>query len=118
MGNPLCHFEFMVSDTEKSKEFYGKIFDWEFKVDDNMQGYVMINTGSEPGGGMMKKPDQAPHFALSEYFMVDSIEDTLGKVEAAGGKTGVPKTEIPGIGWWALFFDPDGIPVGVYESKS
>ena len=33
----------------------------------------------------MKKPAEAPHFALSQYFLVDSIEETLGKVEAGGG---------------------------------
>jgi predicted enzyme related to lactoylglutathione lyase len=115
MGNPLCHFEFMVSDPDKSKEFYGKIFDWKFQTDEAM-GYTMIDTGTEPGGGMMKKPNETPHFALGEYFLVDSIEDTLAKVEAAGGRLGVPKMEIPGMGWWALFFDPDGIPVGIFES--
>ena len=118
MGNPLCHFELMVGDVEKAKEFYGKIFDWEFKADEAMPEYTMINTGTEPGGGLMKKPAEAPHFALSQYFLVDSIEETLGKVEGAGGKTGVPKMEIPNVGWWALFFDPDGIPVGIFESPS
>jgi predicted enzyme related to lactoylglutathione lyase len=115
MGNPLCHFEFMVSDLDKAKEFYGKVFDWEFKVDRSMD-YVMIDTGAEPGGGMMKKPDQTPHFALGEYFLVDDIEDTLAKAEAAGGKLGVPKMEISGMGWWAMFFDPDGIPVGIFQN--
>jgi len=66
----------------------------------------------------MKKPGEAPHFALSQYFLVDSIEETLGKVEGAGGKTGVPKMEIPNVGWWALFLDPDGIPVGIFESAN
>jgi uncharacterized protein len=117
MGNPLVHFEFMVSDVEKSKAFYGKVFDWEFKTDQSMD-YVMINTGKEPGGGMMKKPDEAPQFALTQYFLVDDIEETLKKVEAAGGKMAVPKMEIPGIGWWAMFFDPDSIPVMIYQSKS
>lgn len=117
MGNPLCHFEFMVSDEERSRDFYGKIFDWEFKTDPDMPGYTMVSTGSDPGGGIMKKPDQAPHFALGEYFLVDSIEDTLKKVEEAGGKVAIPKGEVPGMGWWALFLDPDGIPVGIFQSK-
>jgi predicted enzyme related to lactoylglutathione lyase len=117
VGNPLVHFEFMVSDVEKSKAFYGKVFDWKFKIDKSMD-YVMIDTGKEPGGGMMKKPEQAPYFALSEYFLVDDIEETLKKVEAAGGKRGMPKMEVPNMGWWAMFFDPDGIPVMIYQGKS
>ena len=118
MGNPLCHFELLVSDVEKTKAFYGKVFDWEFKTDESMPNYTAISTGAEPGGGLMKKPDEAPCFALSEYFLVDSIEEALGRVEGAGGKIGVPKMEIPNVGWWALFFDPDGIPVGIFESAN
>ena len=117
MGNPLCHFEFMVSDVAKSKEFYGKIFDWKFEHDEKID-YTMIDTGQEPGGGIMKKPDMAPMFALGQFFLVDSIDDTLSKAMAAGAGPGVPKTEIPTIGWWAMFMDPDGIPVMIFQSAN
>lgn len=116
MGNPLCHFEFMVSDPKKAKEFYGKVFDWEFKTDESMPEYTMINTGTEPGGGMMKKPDEAPMFGISQYFLVDSIDETIEKAMAAGASPGIPKMEIPTVGWWAMFMDPDGIPVMIFES--
>jgi predicted enzyme related to lactoylglutathione lyase len=105
-----------VSDVEKAKKFYGEIFDWKFDTDESM-GYVMIDTGTAPGGGMMKKPDEAPQFSLGEYFVVDDIDATLDKVEKTGGRRGVPKTEIPEMGWWAMFFDPDGIPVMIWQKK-
>jgi predicted enzyme related to lactoylglutathione lyase len=117
MANPLCHFEFMVKDIAKSKGFYGKVFDWKFGDMPGIADYVSIDTGKDPGGGVMKKPDQAPGCSLMVYFYVESIEETLGKVTAAGGKIGKPKVEITGIGWWALFFDPDGIPVMIFEAK-
>ncbi|MFH1688751.1 MAG: VOC family protein [Candidatus Eisenbacteria bacterium] len=116
MGNPLVHFEFMVSDVAKSREFYGKLFDWKFKHDASMD-YTMIDTGKEPGGGMMKKPDEAPMFALTQYFQVDDIDATLGKVVAAGGQLAMPKMQIPKIGWWAMFFDPDQIPVMIFQPE-
>jgi len=31
----------------------------------------------------------------------------MKKVESAGGKIGVQKTEVPGVGWLALFSDLD-----------
>lgn len=117
MANQLCYFEFMVSDVEKSKEFYSRVFDWKFS-DSKMPGprYINVDTGKEPMGGIMKKPAQAPMFALTSYFYVDSIDETLKKVSAAGGRVQMPKSEIPTIGWWALFMDPDNIPVMIYES--
>jgi predicted enzyme related to lactoylglutathione lyase len=117
MANPLCHFEFMVSDVEKAKTFYSRVFDWKFG-DMSLPGtqYLSIDTGTPPGGGMMKKPDTAPMFGLSSYFFVDNIDETLKKVTAAGGRVQMPKMEIPTIGWWALFMDPDGIPVVIFEA--
>lgn len=117
MSNYLCHFEILATDTEKAKEFYAKVFDWKFKADDAMPEYTMIDTGKEPGGGLMKKPAQAPHPALSVYFYVDDIEETLRKATEAGGQIIAPKTPIPNIGFWALFADPDGIPVSIFEAE-
>ncbi len=117
MGNPLCHFELMVMDPGRAKEFYGKVFDWTFQSwgDDAPMEYDMVDTGAEPGGGMMKKPAEAPHPALSVYFLVDDVDATLAKAQEAGGTMIVPKMEIPGIGWHGMFMDPDGIPVGVFQ---
>ncbi len=115
MANNLCYFELMVSDTDRAREFYTKVFDWKMTLSESFPDYYHIDTGKEPQGGLMKKPDDAPHFNLSAHFLVDSIEDTLKKVEEAGGKPHMPKTEIPNIGWWALFMDPDGIPIMIFE---
>jgi predicted enzyme related to lactoylglutathione lyase len=115
MVNNLCYFELMVSDTDKARNFYMKVFDWKLKKSAAFPDYYSVDTGQAPEGGLMKKPAQAPHHTISPYFLVDSADDTLKKAEAAGGKIGVPRTEIPGIGWWALFFDPDEIPIMIFE---
>jgi hypothetical protein len=106
----------MPTDDKKAKEFYGRVFDWEFETSPGPIEYTTIDTGKEPKGGMMKKPDEAPMPGLMAYFFVQSVEETLQKVSEAGGKTVVPKTEIgPDAGSFAVFADPDGIPVGIYE---
>ena len=116
MGNPLCHFEFMVSDMEKAKTFYQSIFDWEIK-DAGMPGYLFINTGSEPEGGLTEKPPEATAYSLGQYFLVDNIDETLEKVISNGGEVLVQKSEIPNIGYYAVFLDPDKISVGLFESS-
>jgi predicted enzyme related to lactoylglutathione lyase len=114
MASPVGHFEFMVSDVAKAKDFYGKVFDWKYE---DSPTYTMIDAGAEPKGGMMKKPDQVPMPALHVYFMVDSVDGALERVRSAGGNIIVGKTEIE-VGWWAMFTDPDGIPVGIFQRKS
>jgi predicted enzyme related to lactoylglutathione lyase len=111
--NPILHWELAVNDVARSKAFYRRVFDWTF--DDTMPGYTLIQTGKEPGGGMMAKPPAAPAPSLNTYFGVDEIDRTLLTVVEAGGTVIVPKTEIPHVGWFAMFTDLDGIPVGVLQ---
>lgn len=117
MGCPLCHFELASNDPEKCKKFYGGVFGWEFD-DQSLSGYTLIKTGSEPGGGLMKRPDEMPAPCLSVYFMVDDIPATLEKVKAAGGTVYVEQAEIPNVGWWAFAADPEGIAFGIFKAKS
>ncbi|KPJ60997.1 MAG: hypothetical protein AMJ46_03115 [Latescibacteria bacterium DG_63] len=114
MENRLCHFEFQASDVAKTKEFYSKIFDWEFE--DSTEGYTMIKTGTAPDGGLMAKPEGAPAPCLQVYFLVDSVEETLKKVKNAGGQVLVPKTPVQDMGFFAFFMGPDDVGVGIWES--
>jgi predicted enzyme related to lactoylglutathione lyase len=115
MANPLVHWELMVGDVEAAKRFYGKVFDWRF----NPAGpeYTLIETGRGPGGGLMARPPHVPSSVLNTYFDVGNLDATLAAVVEAGGTVIVPKTEIPGIGWFAMFLDPDRIPIGVMQTK-
>jgi predicted enzyme related to lactoylglutathione lyase len=115
--NSLCHFEFMTSDPEKTKDFYGKVFNWTFQSWEGPVKYELIKTGAAPEGGLMEKPEQAPHPALNVYFLVDDVEATLETAKQAGGTVIVPKMEIPAVGFRGMFMDPDGIPVGVFEES-
>lgn len=116
MGNPISHWELMVNDLAKAKEFYSSIFDWEFD-EGPFPGYPLIKTGAEPAGGMMAKPEMAPMCALNTYFQVEDVEATLAKAMAAGATMIAPKTAIPGVGYWAMFADPDGIPIGLLQGE-
>lgn len=41
--------------------------------------------------------------------LAEDLNETLGKIESAGGRTIMPKTLIaPGKGYWALFLDTEG----------
>lgn len=113
-ANPMVHWELMVSDVGKAKQFYGRVFDWQFD-DQRYPGYTIIVTGKEPGGGLMQRPDSATKSALHTYFQVPSVDRTLGIVVELGGKVLVGKTPIPGVGSFAMFADPDGVPISILE---
>jgi len=115
MANPLCHFELMSADPQRARAFYGSVFDWQFNEEPSMPGYTLINTGVEPTGAMFPKPDDAPTACLNIYFQVPDVEAALAKAVEHGGSILVPKTTIPGVGFFGMFADPEGLAIGIMQ---
>lgn len=113
MANPLIHWELMVGDVEKTKAFYASVFDWKFQA--SGPEYTLIETGEAPGGGLMARPPGVEMSALNSYFRVDDIDATLRRVVESGGEVVVPRTEIPGVGAFAMFLDPERISIGIMQ---
>jgi predicted enzyme related to lactoylglutathione lyase len=116
MPNPLFHWELMVNDVPKAIEFYSKVFDWEID-EKSVPTYPLIKTGNTPGGAFFGKPSRVPECALNTYFYVEDIEETLTRAQALGATILAPKTPIIGLGYWAMFADPDGIHIGLLQPE-
>ncbi len=120
----IVHFEIPADDVGRAKSFYGAIFGWEL---DDVPGmdYTMVRTvpvdanqmPTAPGainGGMMQRTDDTPSPVIT--IDVDSIDDALKQIEAAGGSTVRSRTEIPGMGAFAYFKDSEGNTLGLWEN--
>jgi hypothetical protein len=115
MGNPIVHWELIVSDLAKASKFYSEIFDWKIEENQAFPGYAMVDPGEEPRGAMMVKPESAPAYTVNTYFGVEDIEQTIARAVSRGATLVVPPMPIEGFGQWAMFTDPDGIPIGVFQ---
>jgi len=51
---------------------------------------------------------QNPEHKPANYVSVESVDEYAKKITALGGRVIVSKTEVPGVGWWALALDPEG----------
>lgn len=118
MANPLCHFEFICSDVQKSKEFYGAVFDWEFEDVEAGLPYSLVRPGIGPEGHMMGTPPEMPHSGLCAFFLVDDVNEVLLQVTEAGGLIICPAVNIPNVGSYGMFADPEGVIVGVFKPKA
>lgn len=115
MPNPLIHWELMVSDPERTKAFYARVFDWTFAPAG--PEYTLVQVGAEPNGGLMRRPPGVTQSALNSYFRVEDLDKTLRDAVEAGASVIVPRMEVAGIGWFAMFLDPDQIPIGVMQLR-
>jgi predicted enzyme related to lactoylglutathione lyase len=113
MSNPQIHWELMVRDPQRAREFYAKVFDWTFQPAG--PEYTLIDTGTPPGGGLLARPPHVAMSMLNTYFQVADLDRTIANAIAAGGTSLVPRMEIPGVGSFAMFQDPEGIPIGVMQ---
>jgi len=123
----VVHFEIPVDDRDRAKSFYGSVFKWSL-MDSDMGGGQVYTTAqttaiddnmrpTEPsainGGIMDRNPGiGAPVITIG----VDSIDDALKKVEANGGSTITPRTEIPNMGAFGYFKDSEGNVMGLWET--
>ncbi len=116
MGRPVVHWEFWSEDPAKISDFYQRVFGWQVQHIPEMN-YHMVETGGEGGinGGIMK-PQAGPWPGkLSFYIDVDDLDAYGKKIKEAGGKVIVDKMEVPEVGQFSLFEDPDGRVLGMWK---
>jgi uncharacterized protein len=116
----VIHFEIPAADPEKLSAFYQKVFGWKFDKWAGPMEYWMIVTGKDgqPGinGGMMRKPGGIA--ATTNTIGVDSVDSAAAAVTKAGGKLVMPKTPIPGVGYFAYCEDTEGNMFGVMQADA
>ena len=118
MGNPVAMFEIISTDHARAQAFYTDLFGWEAHADPGMGGYALVDThGGEGAIGGAIGPSQAPgDTGVKVYVRVDSLETFLARAAELGATTILPPMELPdGNGRCAIFADPDGNPVGLWE---
>ena len=119
MASRLVHWEICGPDAGALREFYGSLFGWDFRTPPGFGDYHMSDPEQTGLGGAIgvSEPegiDLPAYVAL--YAEVDDIDAHLARIEAAGGVTLVPRTEIPGMVTYAMFRDPAGNVMGLVES--
>jgi predicted enzyme related to lactoylglutathione lyase len=119
MGRPVVHWELMSKEPAEIAAFYEKIFDWRIQHMPEMN-YRIVDTGGEGGiGGGIVKPQREGPWPGNMLFYVD-VDDLAAyrtKVLAAGGRICVEEQEVPGMGAFSLFTDPEGRMMGLWKSK-
>jgi uncharacterized protein len=113
-SHPIVHIEIPASDLKEVSRFYADVFGWQ--IDEaSMEGYPMFAAEGGPGGGFVHVDDIGHTVGKPLLFIgADDINASLAAVEAHGGKTLMPRTAIPHVGWWAIFADSSGNTLALY----
>ncbi|GAA3385879.1 VOC family protein [Cryptosporangium minutisporangium] len=123
MGRAVVHFEILGTDPATLRDYYGKLFDWEFGVGDattekvsapGEYGFVDGSTtgdGAGINGGVGGGPGHRP--AVLFYVAVPDVEAALREAERLGGTRVLGPEPARGDFTVGRFTDPEGNLVGV-----
>jgi predicted enzyme related to lactoylglutathione lyase len=105
-------------DLDASKKFYNQIFGWEAQQvgGPEMGNYTFFTLRGKlvAGGASIMMAEQHP--AWTTYIAVEDADQTVAKIRAAGGEVVMGPDEIPGSGRMAIFRDPTGAYLALWQA--
>ena len=114
----VIHFELPFDDAERANKFYADVFGWQSSQFGDEPYYLQQTGGDdEPygiGGALTQRAATLNGGNTLIIIGVDDLDAYIQKVSDAGCEIVTPRTEIPGIGWFANFRDTEGNMVGMF----
>lgn len=117
--HPIIHIELPSANPAESAQFYNKLFGWPSENMPEMD-YWSFLTEENHGGGFNKIGNPNAPFEVKPgdviiYVYTEDLDGDLARAKELGGAVVMPRTEIPTMGWYALFRDPSGNRIGLFQ---
>ena len=120
-------FEIGVSDFDRARKFYSAIFDYEMptlELGGTRMGFFPHTRpngmGSNVGGAICASSWHTPNSKGTVVYLNggNDLSIVLNRIESAGGKVMIPKTQItPELGYMAFFTDTEGNTVALHSPQ-
>lgn len=126
--NGVVHFEIPTDNLKRANRFYSTVFGWKMEPAKGMENqYHMATTVAvdsksrmprEPGainGGLMTKEGPGSDYPVI-VIDVPSLDESVKKVQKAGGKVVMEKQNVMDMGWYVRVTDTEGNVIGIWET--
>lgn len=103
--------ELMAGDLDTAFPFYAELFSWtkDQTMDMGEMGvYQLFAHSGAAIGGMMTKPQDVPTPYWIYYFNVTSLDASIERIKAGGGRIVLEPMQVPGDAWIIQALDPQG----------
>jgi len=114
--------EIPVIDFNRAKTFFSRIFDYqmpESTMGNQRMGFLLYDMQSRGiGGAIVKGEGYEPSKTGPKVYLSGGtdLNTVLNRVEPAGGKIVLPKTQItPQLGYFAIFIDTEGNQLSLHS---
>ncbi len=121
--NMIGWFEIPVRDMDRARKFYEEVFQVSIQVEqfsEILMGWFPWAEGKTGASGSLVLHEESytpsDTAGVLVYFSSKDVADEIGRIEAAGGKVGQPKTQISeDIGYMGLFIDSEGNRIALHS---
>ena len=102
-----------------SNAFYESLFGWKAEDQGEEMGhYTLLKKGGKTVAGNMTVMDEHQPGAWVTYVSVDDADATVDVARKAGATVFVEPMDVADIGRMAVFADPEGAAIGVWQPKT
>lgn len=120
--------ELMTTDPDKAIPFYTKVFGWQPQAMDMGPAgtYTLLqrpgvknHKGEQASaGGVIKSPPDVPHSFWLAYVQVDNADAVTDRAKRLGATVLVAPTDIPHVGRFSVWMDPQQATIAIIQPAS
>jgi uncharacterized protein len=114
----FCWVDLGTPDQDAAGEFYGALFGWTLKEDENAEqtgGYRTAQRDGNAIGGVMKLMMEGQPPAWLNYVCVEDADATVAKAREAGAVVHAEPMSVLDYGRMAVLADPTGAAFGIWQ---
>ncbi len=113
----INYFEIPVTDMERAKKFYEAIFGFQLRSMKHEKSEFAIFPSQKIGGALAKGEGYTPSMSGIRCYLNagEDLNLVLNRIENAGGKIHLTKTQISDHGFIARFSDTEGNLVALHS---
>ena len=116
-----CWADTSQPDPDAAVEFYSGLFGWECEnalPEDSPGRYFLARIRGKDVAAVGSVPESMPPMAMwNTYVWVESADEAAGRVKDAGGNVVVEPFDVMDSGRMAVFADPEGAIICVWEPR-
>ncbi|TMF38261.1 MAG: VOC family protein [Chloroflexi bacterium] len=118
VANAPAWIDLSSKDAAASSDYYSKLFGWKVEIaGPDAGGYALAKLGGKDVAGIGPTQDPKAPSAWMVYIGTRDADATAKKVEAEGGKVVAPPFDVLDQGRMAVFQDPTGAFISVWQPK-
>jgi len=114
----FCWVDLGTPDQDAAGEFYGALFGWTLKEDENAEqtgGYRTAQLDGKAVGGVMKLMMEGQPPAWLNYVCVEDADATVARAREAGAQVFAEPMSVLDYGRMAVLADPTGAAFGIWQ---